>query len=142
MSDVHDKLTRSYNMSQIGGKNTEPEIIVRKFLFSKGYRFRLHVKSLPGKPDIVLTKYKIIIHVHGCFWHCHDNCSEFVVPKSNQRSWINKLYRNIERDNENDTKLKALGWKIFIIWECTLKSKLRNNTLNKLIQNIRNAKTN
>ena len=81
MTDVHDKQTRSYNMSQIKGKNTKPEMLVRRFLFSKGFRYRLHVKDLPGKPDLVLPKYNTLIFINGCFWHGHENCSKFIIPK-------------------------------------------------------------
>src|SRR5690606_38314620 len=98
MTDVHDKETRSYNMSQIRAKDTKPEMLVRKFLFSKGFRFRIHDKKLPGKPDIVLRKFQTVIFIHGCFWHGHDECSYYVVPKSNTDFWVQKIKGNKEKD--------------------------------------------
>jgi len=98
MTDVHDQKTRSYNMSRIKGKNTKPEIIVRKFLFANGFRYKLHDTKLPGKPDIVLPKYKTVIFVHGCFWHGHVNCKYYVVPKTKTQWWLDKIGKNIERD--------------------------------------------
>ncbi len=98
MADVHDIKTRSYNMSRIKGKNTKPEMLVRKFLHANGFRYRLHVKNLPGKPDIVLPKYKTVIFVHGCFWHGHEHCKYFVVPKTRTDWWLNKINSNITND--------------------------------------------
>ncbi len=135
MPDVHDRITRSYNMSKIKGKNTRPEIIVRKYLHSKGIRFRLHVPVLPGKPDIVLAKYKSIVMVHGCFWHGHEKCKYFVVPKTRTEWWSNKIAKTISRDKENNEKLTQLGWKVFIIWECELKNG-KEETLEKLYREI------
>lgn len=132
MADVHSPEVRSYNMSMIRGKNTKPEIIVRKFLHSRGFRFRLHKKGLPGKPDIVLSKYKTVIFIHGCFWHGHKNCKYFVVPKTRTKWWLNKINRNREVDNENKLKLKKSDWKIITLWTCQLKSKKIEKTLNKL----------
>jgi len=136
MADVHNKETRSYNMSQIKGKNTKPEIMVRKFLFAKGLRFRLHSKKLPGKPDIVLPKYKTVIFVNGCFWHGHDNCKYFVVPKTRTEWWIAKIDQNKKLDIENYLKLTNLGWKVITIFECKLRKEFRESTLNELITNI------
>ena len=121
MTDVHDKLTRSYNMSQIKGKNTKPEVLVRKFLFSKGFRFRLNVKSLPGKPDIVLPKYKTIIFINGCFWHGHEGCKYFVLPKTRTEWWADKIYNTKNRDHKIHSELIDLGWKVNIIWECEIR---------------------
>jgi len=121
MADVHDKQTRSYNMSQIKGKNTKPEILVRKFLFSKGFRFRIHDIHLPGKPDIVLPKYKTVIFVHGCFWHGHEGCKYFVVPKTRTEWWLNKINGNKKNDNKTKTLLEAAGWHIITIFACKLK---------------------
>src|SRR3990172_2774500 len=101
MADVHNKKTRSYNMSQIKGKDTKPEILVRKFLFANGFRFRLHDKKLSGKPDIVLPKYKSVIFVHGCFWHGHENCKYFVVPKTRTKWWLKKIKGNKKKDLKN-----------------------------------------
>lgn len=136
MADVHDKQTRSYNMSQIKGKNTKPEILVRKFLFSKGFRYRLHLKTLPGKPDIVLPKYKTIIFINGCFWHGHENCKYFVIPKTRTDWWLNKIYGNKQKDSENFIQLSQIGWKIVTIFECELKRDKLNNTLNRLLDEL------
>ena len=137
MADVHDVDTRSYNMSQIRSKNTKPEEIVRKFLFSKGFRYRKNDKKLPGKPDIVLPKYKTIIMVNGCFWHKHEGCKYFVWPKNNAEFWKEKINRNIERDYINQLELRNLGWKVIIVWECELKKAVREERLERLIEEIR-----
>jgi DNA mismatch endonuclease (patch repair protein) len=118
MADVHTKKQRSYNMSRIRSKNTKPEMIVRSWLHKQGYRFRLHDKSLPGKPDIVLKKYKTVIFVHGCFWHGHKNCKYYVVPKTRTEWWRDKINGNIARDRKAQRELKKLGWKIINIWGC------------------------
>ncbi len=132
MADVHSKEVRSYNMSRIKGKDTKPELIVRKFLFSKGYRYRLHVKDLLGKPDIVLPKYKTVIFVHGCFWHGHDGCRYYVVPKTRTEWWLNKINTNKSKDDNYESKLINAGWKVIVIWECELKPQLLNATLTQL----------
>jgi len=106
MTDVHEPETRSYNMSQIKGKDTKPEMIVRKFLHSSGFRYRLHVKDLPGKPDIVLSKYNTVIQVHGCFWHAHEGCKYFKIPQTRTEWWEEKLLRNRERDERHNKGLK------------------------------------
>ena len=136
MADVHNKETRSYNMSQIKGKNTKPEIMVRKFLFANSFRYRLHSKKLPGKPDIVLPKYKIVIFIHGCFWHGHENCRYFVVPKTRTEWWVAKIIQNKKLDSENYLKLTNMGWKVITIFECKLRKEFREGTLNGLITNI------
>jgi len=128
MADVHDKETRSYNMSRLKGKDTKPEMLVRKFLHAQGFRYRLHVKNLPGKPDIVLPKYKTVIFVHGCFWHGHENCKYFVVPKTRTEWWLNKINGNVENDRKAFRGLQNLGWKVIEIWECELKSSKIDNT--------------
>jgi DNA mismatch endonuclease (patch repair protein) len=133
MADTHDKATRSYNMSQIKNKNTKPEVLVRKFLFSKGFRYRLHDKKLPGKPDVVLPKYKTVLFINGCFWHAHQNCKFHVLPKSNKEYWLAKIQRNIQRDVVNHEKLTEMGWKVIIIWECCLKQTIIEDTLGKLL---------
>lgn len=130
--DVHEPAVRSYNMSQIKGKNTKPEMLVRKFLFSKGFRFRLHVKNLPGKPDIVLPKYKTVIFVHGCFWHGHEGCKYFVVPKTRTDWWLNKINKNRDNDQKAFTLLKEEKWKVITIWECELKSSTIDETFERL----------
>lgn len=137
MADVHSKEIRSYNMSKIKGKDTKPEILVRKYLFSKGFRYRLHQKDLPGKPDLVFRRYKKIIFIHGCYWHGHSNCKYFILPKTKTQWWLNKINGNIKRDAENITKLKKLGWKIIVIWECELKPGKRDKTLVSLEKKIR-----
>jgi len=139
MADVHSKLTRSYNMSRIKGKNTKPEILVRKFLFDQGFRYRLHDKSLPGKPDIVLSKYKTAIFVHGCFWHGHEDCKYYVVPKTRTEWWLNKINTNTLNDNKAISALQNLSWKVIVIWECELKAKIVHNTLKALPKRIRDT---
>lgn len=136
MADVHDKETRSYNMSRIKGKNTKPEMLVRKFLHANGYRYRLHVKDLPGKPDIVLPKYKTVIFVHGCFWHGHEGCKYFVVPKTRTDWWLNKINTNKANDEKAIKALKEQGWKIITLWECQLKPKVVEETLHNLTVRI------
>ena len=138
MADVHDKETRSYNMSRIKNKNTKPEILVRKFLFSNGFRFRLNDKKLPGKPDIVLPKYKTVIFVNGCFWHGHENCKYFVVPKTRTDWWLDKINKNKAKDNDSILKLKDEGWQVLVVWECDLKSKKKDEILNNLYSKIIN----
>jgi DNA mismatch endonuclease (patch repair protein) len=122
MADVVDAKTRSQMMSGIKGKNTKPEILVRKALHARGFRFRLHDKKLPGKPDIVLPKYKTVIFVHGCFWHKHD-CKYFKWPKTRPDFWRDKIESNVERDEKHQQQLKELGWNVKIIWECEIKDK-------------------
>lgn len=136
MTDVHEPEVRSYNMSRIRGKNTKPELLVRKFLHSKGYRFRLHNRNLPGKPDIVLPKYKTVIFVNGCFWHGHENCRYFKIPETRTDWWINKIVNNKKSDSINSKKLTTLGWKVITIFECKLRKELKSETLNELISNI------
>lgn len=111
---------RSRCMSAVKGKDTKPEMIVRKFLFSKGLRYRLHVRSLPGNPDIVLPKYKTVIAVNGCFWHGHEGCKNYRIPKSNVEFWKSKINTNKVRDLLNEVKLNGLGWRVLRIWECEI----------------------
>ena len=129
MADVHDADTRSYNMSCVKSKNTKPEIWVRKYLFACGFRYRINVKKLPGTPDIVLPKYKTAIIVNGCFWHGHKNCRYFVIPKTRTEWWLDKINRNIDRDQANILALKKSGWRVITIWECQLKPAIRDDTL-------------
>ena len=133
MADVHSKATRSYNMSQIKGKDTKPELIVRKFLFSKGFRYKLHDKSLPGKPDIVLPKYRTVIFINGCFWHGHTGCKYYVVPKTKTEWWLNKINMNKARDIKHYTELENSGWRVILLWECDLKSTETSSMLNNAI---------
>ena len=135
--DVHDKKTRSYNMSRIKGINTKPEEIVRKYLFSKGFRFRKNDKKLPGKPDIVLPKYRTIVFVNGCFWHKHEGCRYFVWPKNNAEFWKNKIESTVERDKRITAELKQQGWKIIVVWECQLKGEAKEATLLALEKELR-----
>lgn len=116
-------------MSQIRTTRTKPEEIVRKYLFSKGLRYRKNVKTLPGKPDIVLPKNKKIVFVNGCFWHGHNGCRYFVIPKSNTEYWESKMNSNITRDQRIYDSLSALGWNVLVIWECELKKDKCENTL-------------
>lgn len=120
--DVHSSEQRSFNMSQIKGKNTKPEMIVRKWLWQNGYRYRLHRKDLPGKPDIVFLGRKKVIFVNGCFWHKH-NCKYFKWPKSNVEFWQQKIEGTVRRDADNCNALIAAGWDYIIIWECEIKEK-------------------
>lgn len=135
MADTHTKEIRSKNMSHIRSTNSKPEEIVRKYLFSQGFRYRKNDKRLPGKPDIVLPKYKTVIFVNGCFWHKHD-CPRFVWPESNKDYWIPKILRNTERDKEIYNILKSQGWRVLVVWECELKKKVREDTLRKLCEDI------
>ena len=138
MADVHTPEQRSYNMSRIRGKNTKPEELVRKYLFSQGFRYRKNDARLPGKPDIVLPKYKTVIFVNGCFWHAHEGCKYFVWPKNNKEFWGNKIQGNVLRDIKNQKALAGSGWNIVIVWECELKPAIREQTLAKLAEAIRN----
>ena len=119
MPDVVDKETRSRMMSGIKGKNTKPEMVVRSFLHRQGFRFRLHSKKLPGKPDIVLPKFKTVVFVHGCFWHRHL-CQQFVWPKTRMAFWKEKLEGNAARDKRKQRTLRLLGWNVITLWECSI----------------------
>jgi DNA mismatch endonuclease (patch repair protein) len=138
MADVHSKEVRSYNMSRIKGKDTKPEILVRKYLFSQGLRYRLYSKKLPGKPDIVLAKYKTAIFINGCFWHGHEGCHYFVIPKTRADFWTKKINTNIQNDKIISRMLENMGWQVIIIWECELKKEKREKTLCMLLNNIKN----
>ena len=119
-------------MAAIRAKNTKPEIIVRKYLFSKGFRYRLYHKRLPGHPDLVMRKYRTCIFVNGCFWHGHDNCKAFKMPKTNTEFWKNKIERNKTRDKEGLMQLSKMGWHTIVVWECQLKPSIRLQTLTAL----------
>lgn len=136
MADNHTKEVRSRNMSHIRSKNTKPEEKVRKYLFSKGFRYRKNVRTLPGCPDIVLPKYRTVIFVNGCFWHRHD-CPRFVWPSSNKEYWIPKIQRNVERDEENARRLISQGWNVLVVWECQLKKNVFEHTMCQLESDIR-----
>jgi len=136
---MEDNLTqedRHFNMTRIKSANTKPEEIVRKYLFSKGFRYRKNDKRYPGKPDILLPKYRTVIFVHGCFWHCHEGCHDFVQPKSNRSYWRPKLKKNRLRDAKHELQLKEMGWRIIIVWECELKTAHRQETLDNLVDSI------
>jgi DNA mismatch endonuclease, patch repair protein len=141
--DTVSKEVRSRNMAAIRGKNTKPEMAVRRFLHSRGYRYRLHKKNLPGIPDIYLKKYKTVIFVHGCFWHQHPNCKYATVPKSNEYFWVPKLKKNVDRDRANIKALKALGCRVVVFWECEVFDKKTANikpaNLLKKLEGIKNA---
>lgn len=139
MVDSINKETRSWNMSRIKSKNTKPEIILRSLLHNMGYRFRLqgkvsvkkHPKGyLPGKPDIVLSKYKTVFFIHGCFWHMHQGCKRSTIPKSNSKYWKEKLNRNVIRDKEIEKELKKMEWNVVVFWECEMKNMI--NVKNKI----------
>ena len=137
MADRLSPQKRSWNMAQIKGKETKPEEIVRKYLFSQGFRYRKNVRKLPGCPDIVLPKYRTVVFVNGCFWHKHD-CPRFVWPSSNQEYWIPKIERNVARDLENQKALQSLGWKVLVVWECQLKKDSFEKTMELLRLNLLN----
>lgn len=132
MTDIFSKDKRSDIMSKISNKNTKPEILVRKYLFAKGFRFRINDKRFPGKPDILLPKYKTAIFVNGCFWHGHKGCKYYVLPKTNTEFWQNKIERNQKRDMEEKQQLTSMGWHCITVWECQLKPKVRQQTLDAL----------
>ena len=136
MADTKTPAERSENMSRIRSTNTKPEEIVRKYLFSHGFRYRKNDKRYPGKPDIVLPKYRTIIFVNGCFWHMHG-CSRSRLPRSNQEYWKPKIERNIQRDAENQKKLEADGWKVIVVWECELKKRIAEERLSRLCEEIK-----
>ena len=134
-----DKLTKEQRhrcMASIRGKNTKPEMLVRRFLFSRGFRYRLNHPRLPGRPDIVLRKYRTVIFVNGCFWHGHEGCKHYVVPKSNTEFWTAKIERNRARDIDEQHELAAMGWHCITVWECQLKPAIRKNTLKSLVYTL------
>lgn len=127
MTDVHDKQTRSRNMAAIKAKNTKPELWLRKHLHANGFRYRLNVKDLPGKPDLVLRKHNAVIFINGCYWHMHD-CPQFKLPKSRTEWWHDKLSKNKERDKRNTDALREQGWRVLTVWECAIKGKQKMGT--------------
>lgn len=135
--DVHSKEIRSYNMSQIKGKDTKPEILVRKWLWQNGFKYRLYRKDLPGKPDIVFPGKKKILYINGCFWHKH-NCKYFKWPRTNSDFWKEKIGKNVIRDKRNLKEIKTLGWKYLIIWECELKKGISKSVLKRIIKFLNN----
>ncbi len=139
MADTHSREVRSMNMSHIRSTNSKPEKKVRKFLFSKGLRYRKNARTLPGCPDLVFAKYKTVVFVNGCFWHHHD-CKHFVWPSSNEEYWHKKIERNVERDAENNILLKSQGWTVLTIWECQLKKAIAEEQLQDLYEKIIHSK--
>lgn len=146
MTDTISKKHRSWNMSRIKSANTKPELSVRKELFKRGHRYRLNGKVsrkvfakgiLPGKPDIILAKYKIVIFVNGCFWHHHLRCGRATWPKSNREYWVTKIRNNIKRDNENIITLKKLGWSVVVIWECETDNIKLQKKIDMIIKNLK-----
>ncbi|NPA07851.1 MAG: DNA mismatch endonuclease Vsr [Chlorobi bacterium] len=138
MSDRHTPEQRRFNMQQIKGTNTKPEILLRKLLFSKGFRYRINNKNLPGKPDIVLKKYNTVIFVNGCFWHGHENCRYYVIPKTRTEFWTEKINGNKKRDKKNTELLLQKGWKVITVWECELKKDKLDHTVEKLVHELHN----
>ncbi|MDR2928167.1 MAG: very short patch repair endonuclease [Cytophagaceae bacterium] len=133
--DIWDKKKRSECMSKIRSKDTKPELALRKALFARGFRYRVNDKHLPGKPDIVLPKYKTIIFLHGCFWHRHEGCKYAYTPKTNTKFWVDKITSNVERDKVNLQKLTALGWNVLTVWECEIRHEYKHD-LTPLIDRI------
>lgn len=139
--DIKSKEARSFNMSRIRSKNTKPEGLVRKYLFLHGFRYRKNDSRLPGKPDIVLPKYKTVIFVNGCFWHGHEGCRYFVWPQNNADFWKEKIGGNISRDTKIIAELKAAGWQVINVWECELKPAKREATLIALVDALRTTQS-
>lgn len=140
MTDVHNSASRSFNMSRIRSANTKPELLVRRYLHNNGFRYSLHRKDLPGKPDITLTKYRTIINVNGCFWHGHNDCKYFKIPKTRTKWWTTKIDRTRTNDAENIVQLKKLGWNTIVVWECQLKPGHLDKTLNDVINELNSFK--
>lgn len=138
MADNLTKDKRSWNMSRIHSTGTSLELKVRKYLFNKGFRYRINVKSLPGKPDVVMKKYNTVIFINGCFWHKHENCYRSNIPKTNSNYWIEKLSKNVERDKKNIEQLKSDGWNVIVLWECKIEKDF-DNTMKQVIENILNC---
>jgi len=128
-------------MSKIKSKNTKPELLVRKYLFSQGFRYKLHDKKLPGTPDLVFPRYKTVIFVHGCFWHGHDGCKYFVVPKTRTKWWMDKINRNKNNDEQSSENLTRMGWKVVTIFECELMSQRQKETLHNLVRQLKGDQT-
>ena len=135
MTDIVDQATRSRMMSGIKGKNTKPELIIRKSLHAKGFRFRLHVRDLPGKPDLVFPKYGAVLFVNGCFWHGHG-CKYFKVPGTRTEFWFEKISSNRERDERNTALLITAGWRVFTVWECAVRSAIASHSIPALADRI------
>ncbi len=141
MSDSISPEHRSWNMSQIHGKDTSIEVKVRKYLFSQGFRFRKNVKNMPGKPDIVLPKYKSVVFIQGCFWHRHEGCKRATFPKSNTEYWQKKFDRNTANDRHHNEELRNMGWNVITIWECEINNNY-SETVKLLVDRIRSVEHN
>lgn len=133
MADVFDRKTRSRVMAAIRGRNTTPELTVRRYLHGRGLRYRLHVRDLPGRPDIVIRRLRTAVFIHGCFWHQHPGCPAAVMPKSNRTFWRTKLLGNRDRDRRTVSRLRRAGWRVFTVWECALSER----TLDRLYRRIK-----
>jgi DNA mismatch endonuclease (patch repair protein) len=138
MADTVSKKRRSEIMRAVKGSNTKPELIVRRYLSSQGFKYRLNDKKLPGKPDVKIVKYKCVIFINGCFWHGHKNCRIYVMPKTNKAFWYTKIENNKKRDIKNYRRLRKLGWRVIVLWECQLKAKKQEMSLQKLVNKILN----
>lgn len=139
MNNMNDRIStekRSWNMSRIKGKDTSPEVSVRSYLFRNGFRFRKNVSSLPGRPDIVLPKYRTVIFINGCFWHHHDGCKYASIPKTRTQFWMAKFERNVFNDKKNRELLEALGWNVITVWECSLKRDF-SKTMHSLLESLK-----
>jgi DNA mismatch endonuclease, patch repair protein len=136
MADSLDPEARSRLMAKIRSKNTRPEMLVRRWLWANGFRYRLHGKKLPGHPDIVLTRYRTVVFVHGCFWHGHAHCKLFKLPATRKDFWEDKIGRNQARDAITRARLRAMGWQVLVIWECELKGKAAQARLVRLMVEI------
>ena len=137
MADRHTPVQRSFNMSKIRSTNTKPEMLLRKRLFAEGFRYRINDRKLPGKPDLVFKKYNTVIFVHGCFWHGHQDCRHFVVPKTRTEFWTEKINGNRERDQRNNALLKKAGWNVITVWECDMKKNTFEDTLVKILDEMK-----
>lgn len=137
MTDVVDTSTRSRIMASIRGKNTRPELLVRHGLHRLGLRFRLHVRDLPGRPDLVFPKHRAVLFVHGCFWHRHDLCKLAYTPSTNSHTWLDKFEANVERDRKQVALLRQLGWRVFVIWECVLRSDHLDDLLTEIAAELK-----
>lgn len=128
--DTVSKTVRSRIMSSVRSKDTKPELVVRKWLHHHGFRFRLHAKTLPGHPDVVLPKYKTVVFVNGCFWHRHEGCKRATVPETNRQLWLDKFQKTVERDRINYEKLAGMGWEVLVVWEC----QIMNGTYKQILE--------
>ena len=136
MADTLSTEKRSWNMSRIKSQNTKIELAVRKHLFSKGFRYRINVRNLPGKPDIVLKKYNTVVFIHGCFWHRHQGCKDATTPKTKTSFWENKFHKNVKNDQKHVEMLQQTGWRVVTIWECEIENHF-DSTMIKLIDKIK-----